>query len=414
MSATDSPTQHALDMDEARSKVLQAVTPCIEKETVNLSHATGRTCAADLLARHDIPHFRNSAMDGYAVRHDAIEVGVAMPVVGVSLAGHPFSTPIENNQAVRITTGAQIPPGADTIVIQENTSSDDTMVTINKQPQRGQHNRHPGDDIKKDQLLVRAGQNICVATVGLLAGQGYQSIDVTRQPRIGLFSTGDELCDAGTDLANGQIYDSNRITLATMLRRAGADVTDLGIVRDNRSSVEQALNHQNQFDFVISSGGVSVGEADFIKSALEDNAELLFWKIAMKPGKPLVSARLKSGAMYFGLPGNPVSSMVTCAYFVIPAIQKFAALPHDPPPRIPATTLDTLAKEAGRFEFQRGIASKADNQGYTVRSTGLQDSHVLSSMSAANCFICLPRESTGVAKGNTVEIILFSSTPGLY
>ncbi len=263
-------------------------------------------------------------------------------------------------------------------------------------------------------MLVRAGQNICVATVGLLAGQGYQSVDVTRQPRIGLFSTGDELCDAGTDLANGQIYDSNRITLATMLRRAGADVTDLGIVRDNRSSVEQALNHQNQFDFVISSGGVSVGEADFIKSALEDNAELLFWKIAMKPGKPLVSARLKSGAMYFGLPGNPVSSMVTCAYFVIPAIQKFAALPHDLPPRIPATTLDTLAKEAGRFEFQRGIASKADNQGYIVRSTGLQDSHVLSSMSAANCFICLPRESTGVAKGNTVEIILFSSTPGLY
>lgn len=399
-------------MDDARAKVLLAVTTCNEKETIKLADASGRICALDIHAQHDIPHFRNSAMDGYAVRHDAVQVGVAMPIVGVSLAGHPYNDTIEHNQAVRITTGAQIPLGADTIVIQENTRSDGNFVTVTRAPVCGQHNRHPGDDITRNQLLVRAGQTITVASAGLLAGQGYQYVDVIRQPRIGLFSTGDELCEPGTELGAGQIYDSNRMTLASMLRRIGAVVEDLGIVRDTRDRIEQALNHSDQFDFMISSGGVSVGEADFIKSALQDNAELLFWKIAMKPGKPLVSARLKSGALYFGLPGNPVSSMVTCAQFVIPAILKFAAMPHDPPAKLRATTQDTLTKEAGRFEFQRGIASPHDHQ-YTVRSTGMQDSHVLSSMSNANCFICLPRESTGAAAGSSVEIILFSDLHGL-
>jgi molybdopterin molybdotransferase len=412
MPSTESNTSAALDMEEARAKVLLAVTTCKEIETIKLTDAAGRTSAGDITARHNIPHFRNSAMDGYAVRYDAVEVGVPMPVAGVSLAGHPYPAPIENNQAVRITTGAQIPSGADTIVIQENTSSDGDTVTVNSSPVQGQHNRHPGDDIEKNQTLVKAGQNITVATAGLLAGQGFEYVDVIRQPRVGLFSTGDELCDPGSELGAGQIYDSNRITLASMLRRIGAIVDDLGIVRDNRDSIEQALNHRDQFDFMISSGGVSVGEADFIKSALQDNAELLFWKIAMKPGKPLVSARLKSGAMYFGLPGNPVSSMVTCAHLVIPAIMKFAAMPHDPPRRLLATNQDTLTKEAGRFEFQRGIAISQDH-GYVVQSTGAQDSHVLSSMSAANCFICLPRKSTGAAAGSSVEIILFSDLPGL-
>lgn len=407
------PTTAALDVQTARAKVLQAITSGNETEVVSIAEAVGRVVADNITAQYDSPPFRNSAMDGYAVSCGDIETGKPIPVAGVSLAGHPYTEPVVRGEAVRITTGAMMPDASDSIVIQENTSAGHNHVTINKLPNAGQHVRHPGDDIKKGQLLVTSGQFVGAATAGLLAAQGYRQITVRRRARIGIFSTGDELCEPGETLAPGQIYDSNRITLNAMLSSAGATVTDLGIVRDTRDAVDRALRQTGDFDFIVSSGGVSVGEADFIKAALTDNAELLFWKIAMKPGKPLVSAQLKSGAMYFGLPGNPVSSMVTCAHFVVPAVRKFSSLPHPLPVQHQATTVDTLRKEVGRFEFQRGYATRQPDNTHSVSSTGLQDSHVLSSMSAANCFICLPRYSSGAIAGSQVDIILFDDISGL-
>jgi len=198
-----------------------------------------------------------------------------------------------------------------------------------------------------------------------------------------------------------------------MLSTIGAEIVDLGIVRDNRESIIRALNQSGELDFVVSSGGVSVGEADYVKSALQSSGELLFWKIAMKPGKPLATARLNGGAWFFGLPGNPVSSVVTCTQFVIPAVQKFLNLPFVPPPKRHARLTTDIGKEAGRFEFQRGIASLDDRGSIDVRTTGAQDSHVLKSMARANCFICLERSSTGASRGDTVEVMLFADVPGL-
>ena len=261
---------------------------------------------------------------------------------------------------------------------------------------------------------MEANTRLTAAHLGLLAAQGMKAIEVFSQPRIGVFSTGDELCEAGQARFEGAIYDSNRISICTMLRNAGYAADDLGIARDNQADLQNLLtDNQDKYDFLLSSGGVSVGEADYVKAALEENGTLQFWKVAMKPGKPMVTGKLKSGAYYFGLPGNPVSSMVTCAQFVIPALRSFEGLTYRPTPVMKATCDTRLRKEAGRFEFQRGVY-RVDQQGsLKVTTTGLQDSHVLHSMGQANCFICLDAQSTGAEAGQVVNIVLFDTLAGL-
>ncbi len=407
-------TAHVYTVDEARAAVIAAIPPPIDTEQIPLSEALGRITAKAFPAAISIPPFRNSAMDGYAIRWRDYQLSSTFKVAGSSLAGHPFEGEVPLQHTIKITTGAMVPPDTDTIVIVENTTQTDDTMVINKPPEQHQYIRNVGDDVTQGSIVIAANTRLKPAHLGLLAAQGANTIEVFRQAKIGVFSTGDELCESGQTLSDGAIYDSNRISICTMLRRAGFQADDLGIARDSKADIQQLLlNHQKNYDFLLSSGGVSVGEADYVKATLEANGTLQFWKVAMKPGKPMVTGKLKSGAYYFGLPGNPVSSMVTCAQFVIPAVGAFEGAEYNAPPIIRANCQTTLQKEAGRFEFQRGRYSIDSKGSAQVTTTGLQDSHVLHSMGEANCFICLEAQSTGAKTGEMVNVMLFDTIPGL-
>ena len=410
---TPEQSNSVLTVDEARLAILDLIPQTSRTETIPLTEAVGRIAASDTHAKHDIPPFRNSAMDGYAVLHSDLSNVQRFSIVGSSLAGHPYTSDIATGQAVRITTGAATPGNADAIVIQELVNHDGDTFTTGAQVKSEQYIRNPGDDIQRGQLLLATNTPISAAHTGLLAAQGLSEITVFCLPKVGVFSTGDELCAANDKLGKGQIYDSNRTSIQALLKKAGIDSQDLGICKDDPQDIERVMNAAAEFDFVLSSGGVSVGEADYVKQTLEKNGELFFWKVAMKPGKPLVTGKLKNDAIYFGLPGNPVSSMVTCLQFVIPALAAFSGCSYQTPPVLQAICLSELQKERGRFEFQRGKVEVSSTGELQVSTTGLQDSHVLSSMSHANCFICLDQHATGARTGDKVNIILFSSYPGL-
>ncbi|OED35349.1 hypothetical protein AB833_30780 [Chromatiales bacterium (ex Bugula neritina AB1)] len=400
-------------LDEARDAVLALIPAPVSTESIALENAVNRVLAKDIRAQHQVPPFRNSAMDGYAIRYQDSLNTEQFRLAGKSLAGHPFTGNMPANSAVRITTGAALPADADTVVIQENTIVEDDVISFTQAPKAQQHLRNPGDDIAIGQLLIEKNRRLSPADTGLIAAQGIATVDVFIQPRVAVFSTGDELCNAGTPLKYGQIYDSNRTSIRSLLARAGIETTDLGIISDHPDAMQTIMNRGADFDFILSSGGVSVGEADYVKASLENNGELFFWKVAMKPGKPMVTGKLTGGAFYFGLPGNPVSSMVTCVQFVIPAINAFCGQTYQPPISLSAVAQCNLPKEIGRFEFQRACAFPDEKGKLTVTTTGLQDSHVLSSMTKANCFVCLQADSSGANAGDIVEIILFSSLPGL-
>ncbi len=405
--------QPALTIDEARAAILNLIPQTTKTETVTLPNAVDRVSISDIHAIRDIPAFRNSAMDGYAIRHQDADKNRTFKIIGSSLAGHPYTKNLTEGEAVRVTTGAAVPDNASAIVIQELVEKKADTFTTSAEVKSGQYLRNIGDDINVQQLLIASNSLLTSADAGLLAAQGMQHIDVFATPRVAVFSTGDELCAPPDTLESGQIFDSNRTTIQSMLKKAGIDSTDLGICRDDPKDLQRMMESGTDYDFLLSSGGVSVGEADYVKQVLENNGELLFWKVAMKPGKPLVSGKLNHGAFYFGLPGNPVSSMVTCLQFVIPAIHAMSGATYQPPMTLQAKCLSELKKEPGRFEFQRGNAKVQENGELAVSTTGLQDSHVLSSMSQANCFICLEQHASGANKGAQVSIVLFDSYSAL-
>jgi len=403
----------ALTVDDARSAILSIIPATNRTTSVALDSAVGRICCSDIHAVHDIPPFKNSAMDGYAILHQDVAARKKFKVIGKSLAGHPYTSALATGEAVKITTGAATPVNADAIVIQELADIDGSSFTTNAEIKLNQYIRNPGDDIQRGQLLVSANHKIVAADTGLLAAQGLTEVGVFELPTVAVFSTGDELSSANCHLEHGQIFDSNRTTIRSLLKTAGIESVDLGICKDDPADIERVLEAASNYDFVLSSGGVSVGEADYIKQSLEKTGELFFWKVLMKPGKPLVTGKLKDGAIYFGLPGNPVSSMVTCLQFVIPAIGAFSGCEYQSPPTLRAKCTSSLKKEPGRFEFQRGRMQVSPTGELQVSTTGLQDSHVLSSMSKANCFICLDQHASGAAIGEEVSIVLFSSYAGL-
>ena len=411
-SSSDANTR-ALTVDEARQAILKSIQCTSSTESVEITDAVGRITAEEVIARVAIPPFKNSAMDGYAVRHQDVSPGQRFKIIGKSLAGHPYQGSIATAEAVRITTGAAIPEGASAIVIQELVTLEDDTFTTGASVSSGQYIRNPGDDIQPEQTVCALKTQLTAADIGLLAAQGVSRIEVFAAPKVGVFSTGDELQAPPDKLVHGQIFDSNRATIRSLLKNAGIDCIDLGICKDNRAAINTIIASAQKLDFVLSSGGVSVGEADYVKDALEENGDLLFWKVAMKPGKPLVSGKLSSGTHYFGLPGNPVSSMVTCLQFVIPAIKAFSGASYHAPPVLRARSVDELKKEPGRFEFQRGITSVTEHGELIVSTTGLQDSHVLSSMSKANCFICLDQFAEGAKASELVNVVMFSSFDGL-
>lgn len=397
---------HAITIEEARSRIKNAIRFTPEIEAIGVEDALGRISAADIASPMSVPSFRASAMDGYAVR--SADCKSTLIICGQSLAGHPGEDVLAPFACQRITTGARVPDEADAVVQQENVSVDENQVIINQQPTKGLHIREPGTDSLRGTRLIAASSRIGPAQIALLAAHGITRIDVKRRLNIAIFSTGDELVAPGQALISGQIYDANRPLINALLACNAVKIIDFGICADTKQSLEEAFERTAEADLVISSGGVSVGDADHVRSVLEANGSIDLWKIAMKPGRPLTFGFYREGQPYFGLPGNPVSAAITCLLFVKPAIDYLlgTSKPLAPPLQIPLNGL--LTKNPGRVEYQRAIMKQNKQGDWEVGTTGLQDSHVLSSLHHANCLIELPIESSGARNGEIVSVYPFT------
>ncbi len=400
-----------LPLNDARERILAAVQAVEGRETVALRTGLGRVLYADVRSSVDVPAHTNSAMDGFALAGADLptEGERSFPVLGTAWAGRPFEGLVGQGKCVRIMTGAPLPAGTDTVIMQEHVRTDGQTATIQAGHRAGQHVRPAGEDVRAGDVALRAGTMLYPAQLGLLASLGVGEVMVRRRPRVACFSTGDELKSIGEPLGEGQIYDSNRYSLYGMLRRVGVDVLDMGVVRDRREDTERAFGDAAvSADAIVTSGGVSVGEADFVTETLERLGEVRFWKVAMKPGKPIAFGRI-GGALFFGLPGNPVSVMATFYQLVQPALQALMGVLNPPPPiLLTAICQSKLRKKAGRLEFQRGILARDPDGRYLVKSVGHQGAGVLRSMTEANCFIVLPIEQETVMPGAEVEVQPFA------
>ncbi|HEX2830174.1 MAG TPA: gephyrin-like molybdotransferase Glp [Burkholderiales bacterium] len=407
LSCADDYDPNSMPVDKAREVIARFLAPVTATERVHVRAALGRVLAADVISPLDVPAHDNSAMDGYAVRFEDLKSDgeVTLRVSGSSFAGAPFGGHVGAGDAVRIMTGGVVPTGADTIVMQEHVKAADGRVTIGGGHRKGQNLRRAGEDLQAGAPALKRGRALRPAEIGLIASLGIPELEVYRKLRVAFFSTGDELVSIGTVPKEGQIYDSNRYTIHGMLERLGCEVLDMGVVRDDPALLEQAFNRAaGAADVVITSGGVSVGEADFVKDLLNKLGEVVFWKIAMKPGRPLAYGRV-GGAHFFGLPGNPVSVMVTFYQFVRDALLKLSGRdPVEPSPTFKVPCTSSLKKAPGRTEFQRGILSRGADGQWSVRVTGEQGSGILRSMSEANCFIILPTDQGNVTPGTIVEV----------
>lgn len=396
-----------LTQEQAQQRILATLGAVQGTERVNLQQASGRVLAQTVTAGIEVPPHRNSAMDGYAVRHADLATSQTLQLIGSSFAGRPFSGSVKAGECVRIMTGAVVPEGTDSVVMQENVCCDAENVHIQALPQLGENVRYPGEDMQIGATVLEAGRKLNAADLGLLASLSIAEVDVLRRPRVAICSTGDELRAIGETLQAGDIYDSNRYTLRGLLQQLDVDIIDMGVVRDEPQAVEQAFQQASaRADVFITSGGVSVGEADYVTDTLKRLGEVDFWKIAVKPGKPLAFGKL-GACHFFGLPGNPVSVMATFLLFVRPAILKLRGETVLPPPEYTATCTTSLRKAVGRKDYQRGICQRNNDGTWQVTSTGGQGSHILRSMSQANCFIALPLESGNVEAGTQVTIIPF-------
>jgi molybdopterin molybdotransferase len=349
-------------------------------------------------------------MDGFAVAIGSLQKDAVTELeeVGSAYAGNPFAGSCASGQCVRIMTGALIPEGADAVIMQEQAEvGDNGKIRVDANHRVGENIRQAGEDVKQDETVIEAGVRLSPADLGVLASLGIGQLQVKRKPVVAFFSTGDELVPVGEPLEPGKIYDSNRYSLHGMLSRLSVDIIDLGVVRDDLDSMREVLTRAStQADLIISTGGVSVGEADFIKPALEELGTTEFWKIAIKPGRPLTFGQI-GASIFMGLPGNPVAVMVTFSQFVLPAIEVLSGAHMRRPSLFRAQAMEAMRKKPGRTEFQRGIASLDENNRWQVVKTGKQGSGILTSMSRANCFIVLSDDNAGVEAGDEVSIQLF-------
>ncbi len=383
------------------------VVPTVER--VHLRGALDRVLAADVTSPLDVPGFTNSAMDGYAVvgedLPDAGKAPVELAVLGTAWAGKPFRDPVSSGQSVRVMTGAVMPAGTDTVVMQEHAECRGDRVRLGPGHRVGQNVRQAGEDLRRGQAVLAAGHRLLPAELGLLASLGIGEVPVRRRLRVATFSTGDEIRSLGQSLEPGQIYDSNRYTLFGMLTRLGVEPIDLGVIPDRADAIRDAFAEASACaDVVITSGGASASEADFVAQSMRDLGEVGFWRIAIRPGRPLAFGRI-GNAFVFGLPGNPVAVMVTFYQFVQPALRRMMGERDPRPvPMLRARAAEDLRKKPGRVEYYRAVVSRTDEGELTVAQTGKSGSALLHTMSDANCFIVLPEESDTVEAGTWVDI----------
>lgn len=393
-----------LPIEEALARICGQLHPVREMETLPLQDALDRILASSIAAPINVPGGDNSAMDGYALR--AGDSDGTLHLIGQSLAGHPFTGQVGPGQAVRVMTGALIPAGTDAVVMQENVQRDGDQLTLTQAPPLGENIRRAGEDITRGNQVLAAGHRLNALDIGLLASLGLAQVNVVRRLRVALLTTGDELLPADAKPEAGKIYDSNRPLLAALLTRLPVEVLDMGIINDDPSALRSVFTQAMDWaDVVISTGGVSVGDADYTKDVLAELGEIDFWRIAMKPGKPFAFGRLGQG-WFFGLPGNPVSTAVTYHQLVVPGLRHLAGEIVPTQQILTAVAGQTLKKQPGRTDFQRGIL--INNKGInTVVSAGMQSSGVLTAMAKANCYIRLEAERGSVEVGEIVAVIPF-------
>lgn len=396
---------NSISIEAAKQIIFSGLPKLTQSERIPVASAYGRVLAVDVQSSLNVPSFRASAMDGYAYRH--AEGANPLTISGQSLAGHPSANDAKKNECHRITTGARVPDFANTVVQQENVDVSDGKIIIKQHPTLGFHVRPAGSDSKQGTQLMHAGQRLAAAQIACLYSHGLVEVDVLKPIRVAVFSTGDELVDAGNALQDGQIYDANRALLSALLSSPAVVVSDLGIVKDSIDALHDVFDRCKNFDMILSSGGVSVGDADFVRPVLEKAGDLHMWKVAMKPGRPLTFGLLNKHQPYFGLPGNPVSAAITSIMFVIPALQTLLNQTPLALPRIEAKLNSSLKKLPGRVEYQRGILSQNDAGEWCVSTTGLQDSHVVTSLHQANCFVELSFDSAGAQVDEMVGVIPF-------
>lgn len=397
-----------IPFDKALEMMLSTLEAVTESEKIDRANGLGRVLAKDIISPVNVPPHDNSAMDGYAFSFESAQLKRPLKIIGRSMAGQPYSGECKLGECVRIMTGAKIPTDCDTVQMQENCHQiDNDSIELIRQPNKTANIRCAGEDIKLGHSVFAKNKKLTVADMGVLASLGIENLTVYRRMTVALLATGDELKLSGEHLQEGDIFESNSQFLHAMLSRFGAEIINFGIIKDDKKAIAQAFTRADSVaDVVISSGGVSVGDADYTKEVLEELGDIGFWKIAVKPGKPFAFGKLPN-SYFFGLPGNPVSAMVTAHQLVLPALCKLQNMPYSRPLLLKAKTINPLKKSPGRMDFQRGILSNNEQGELEVHSTGSQGSGVLTSMSLANCYIVLPAEQGRVAAGEWVKVQLF-------
>jgi molybdopterin molybdotransferase len=404
---------NALPVAQAQEFIARLVPRVQVVEMLAIRASLGRVLARDIVSPINVPASDNSAMDGYALRASDLAASgdTALSIAGTGFAGGQFAGTVAAGQCLRIMTGAVMPAGLDTVVPQEFTKTEGERVIVPAGVVRsGDNRRLAGEDLAQGEAALKAGRVLRPADLGMLASLGQAEVPVLRKLRVAFFSTGDELRSIGEPLDEGCVYDSNRYTLWGMLQRLGVDLLDMGVVRDDPAALESAFRHAAEnADAVITSGGVSVGEADHTKQVMRAIGDVLFWKIAMRPGRPMAIGRITSrghDAILFGLPGNPVAVMVTFYAFVRDALLAMSGAMAQPLPMLRAASTQAIRKKAGRTEYQRGIVSRSES-GWQVEITGSQGSGILRSMSVANGLVVLHHEQGNVAAGDLVDVLPF-------
>ena len=410
-SCTDIYEPGLISVKDALSQILSDVPAIFGYERLNIERARGRTLYEPIIADFNVPTFTNSAVDGYAMRSSDLPVRgeCRLEICGHAFAGKPYSGEIKSGQCLRIMTGASVPEGLDVVIMQEHVARKDNGVLIDARHKAGQNIRHAGEDIQQGRTILHPGKCLTPPDIGLIASLGIAEINVTRKLKVAIASTGNEVFGLGATPCAGGIYDSNRYSLLAALDRPDVDVINMGILEDEPASLLKSFHEASDYaDVIISTGGVSVGDADYTKTALQASGQIEFWKVAIKPGRPLAFGNINNAA-FFGLPGNPVAVMVTFYQFVLPALEKMSGIKNKPiAPIFLARTIQDLRKKPGRTEILRGIIEQDGSGGWLVKTTGQQGSGILSSMSLANAFIILDHESSSIKAGEWVKVQPFA------
>jgi molybdopterin molybdotransferase len=412
VSCADPETPSTLTVAAAREAILSSIKPIRTRLRLPLRDALNAVLAQEIVSPIDVPGHTNSAMDGFAIAGQDLpqQSHRDFKLIGTAVAGSPFTQSCAAGECVRIMTGAPMPAGTDTVVMQEQaTLINESQVRITQGHRQGQNVRQAGEDIPRGSRVLSPGRRLTPADLGILASLGFGEVSVRRPPRVAFFSTGDELRSIGEPLRPGDVYDSNRYSLHGMLQRADAELLDMGVVKDDPDALREAFTSASESaDMVVTSGGVSVGEADYTKAILQQLGDMQFWKIAMKPGRPLAFGKL-ADSHFFGLPGNPVAVMVTFYQFVLPALHYLATGTPYQAFTLRAQSMQKIRKKSGRFEFVRGRIHQLKDGTFSVETIGRQGSGILTSMSQGNCFILLPEECDGVEVGEGVAVQPFDN-----